>query len=101
VSTQVSDRPDRHRYEILLDGRLAGFAAYRAVSPELLAFTHTEIEPEFEHRGLGTTLVADALDDAKRRGLKVLPECPFVRSYLADHPNVHIVPEDERPRFGL
>jgi predicted GNAT family acetyltransferase len=101
VSIQVSERPERHRYEILLDGDLAGFAAYRVVGADLFAFTHTEIDPTVERRGLGTALVAEAMTDVQRRGIRVLPECPFVRSYLAEHPEIAVVPDDERARFGL
>jgi predicted GNAT family acetyltransferase len=41
------------------------------------------------------------MTDVQRRGIRVLPECPFVRSYLAEHPEIAVVPDDERARFGL
>jgi predicted GNAT family acetyltransferase len=31
--------------------------------------------------------VAGALEDVRRRGLEVVPLCPFVRSYLERHPD--------------
>ena len=51
-----------------------------------LIFFHTEIDPAYEGHGLGAKLVAAALDDVRRRGLKIVPLCPFVRSYLERHP---------------
>jgi uncharacterized protein len=47
---------------------------------------HTEIEPEWEGRGFGSTLAAGALDDVRVRGLKVRPLCPFVVAYIRRHP---------------
>jgi len=98
----VLDVPERSRFEIHVDGRLAGFAQYRS-KPGLLVFTHTEIDDAFEGRGLGSTLVRAALDTARRRGVAVRPDCPFVRASIARHPDEYLdlVPEDLRPRLGL
>jgi hypothetical protein len=40
----------------------------------------------FEGRGIGGRLVAWALEDLRRRGLRIAVECPFVASYLRRHP---------------
>jgi predicted GNAT family acetyltransferase len=99
----VLDVPDRSRFEIHVDGRSAGFAAYRMKDPRLMVFTHTEIDDAFEGRGLGSTLVRGALDTARRRGLAVRPDCPFVRAYVARHPDdyLDLVPVELRPSLGL
>jgi uncharacterized protein len=98
----VLDVPDQSRFEIHVDGRLAGFAQYR-VKPGLVVFTHTEVDDAFEGRGLGSVLVRSALDTMRQRGLSVRPDCPFVRAYVARHPGEYLdlVPEDLRPRLGL
>jgi predicted GNAT family acetyltransferase len=49
-------------------------------------FTHTEVDPAFEGHGIGSALAAGALDDARRRGLVVVPSCPFIRAYITRHP---------------
>lgn len=47
-------------------------------------------------------LVSAALVEARRRGDRILPFCPFVRSYLQRHPEyVDLVPEEHRSAFGL
>jgi predicted GNAT family acetyltransferase len=99
----VFDVPERSRFEIHADGRLAGFAEYRVKDPGLIVFTHTEIDDAFEGRGLGSTLVRAALDAARTRGRAVRPDCPFVRGYIARHPDAYLdlVPEELRPRLGL
>jgi uncharacterized protein len=99
----VLDVPEWSRFEIHVDGRLAGFAQYRMKDAGLIVFTHTEIDDAFEGRGLGSTLVRAALDTARSRGLAVRPDCPFVRAYVARHPDdyLDLVPVELRPRLGL
>lgn len=97
----VADAPAAERYEIRSDDELAGFAAYQ-LRPGLIAFTHTEIEGRFEGQGLGSRLVSFALDDARARGLDVLPFCPFVDAYVKRHREyADLVPEALRPHFDL
>jgi len=80
----VADKSLSSRYEITVDGELAGFLTYR-LSPELITFVHTEIDPEREGEGLGGDLVQYALDDARERGLGVRPVCPFVAAFINRH----------------
>ncbi|MFE3461745.1 GNAT family N-acetyltransferase [Nocardiopsis aegyptia] len=84
ANDDVVDARDRRRYEITADGKMAGFAEY-ILTDELVTFTHTEIDPAFEGRGLGGALVRAALDDVRSRGLKVLPLCPFVKGWIQRH----------------
>jgi predicted GNAT family acetyltransferase len=53
----------------------------------VVVLVHTEVEPAFEGQGLGARLVAGALEDLRARGLKLVPQCPFVRAYLRRHPD--------------
>jgi predicted GNAT family acetyltransferase len=97
----VADNAKQQRYEVRADGELAGFLQYRA-KPGLIALIHTEVDDRFEGRGLGGKLAAFALDDARERGLAVLPFCPFVNSYIQRHREyVDLVPADRRAAFDL
>ena len=83
----VTDNPAQQRYEAHLDGRLAGFAEY-LVTDELIAFTHTEVFPAFEGRGVGSALARAGLDAVRADGTrKVLPQCPFIASWIGKHPD--------------
>ena len=98
----VHDAAESSRFEIRVDGRLAGFAQYRLNDPGLIVFTHTEIDDAFEGRGLGSILIRAALDTARSRGLAVRPDCPFVRGYIGRHSEyLDLVPVDLRARLGL
>ena len=81
---EVTDHPDRKRYQVAADGVVAGYAAYE-MSSGTIVFTHTVVEPQFEGRGLGSAVARYALDDARRRGLTVVPRCPFIRRFIDRH----------------
>ena len=100
-AAEVVDDPAAHRFEVLVDGRLAGYAEY-ARRRTAVSFTHTVIAPEFEGRGLGSVLARRALDAVREEGLAVLPFCPFVRGWIARHEDyLDLVPADQRERFSL
>ena len=82
----VVNDTERHRYEIQADGRLAGVAEYRVRRDGTVVFTHTEIQPDFDGRGLGGELARAALDDVRQRGAGVVAQCPFIAGYIDRHP---------------
>lgn len=97
----ISDHPERSRFEITLDGQLAGFADYHRVGDNV-DFTHTEVDDRFEGRGIGSALIRHALDAAREQAMGVLPHCPFVRSYIERHGDyLALVPPSRRAAFGL
>jgi predicted GNAT family acetyltransferase len=84
---QVKDAPAASRYEVVVDGVVAGFTEYRLdEAGGILTFVHTETDPARAGQGLGSTLAAGALDDVRRRGLRVIAECEFIAGYLERHP---------------
>lgn len=101
MATAVSDNLKMERYDVHEDGMHAGFAQYRKRGA-LVAFIHTEVDPAFEGKGIGTALIMGALDDARAHDLAVLPFCPFVRAYIERHPEyLDLVPEPQRGDFDL
>jgi len=86
----VTDAIERERYEAHLDGELAGVLEYK-VAPGRIALIHTEVLPVHEGRGVGSALVRFALDDARRRELRVIASCPYVKDYLRRHPEANDV----------
>ena len=87
---EVVDVPESSQYELRLGDRRIGVAAYhRRQNSNRIAFVHTEVDPACEGRGFGGKLVAAALEDVRRKGLEVVPLCPFIAHYMATHPEVH------------
>jgi uncharacterized protein len=75
---------EQHRYEARVDGELAGFARFRS-QPGRAIFWHTEVDPAFEGKGVGSVLAKHALDDIRARGERVVAECPFIAAYIKRH----------------
>jgi predicted GNAT family acetyltransferase len=93
-AVSVRDNPAEHRYELLVDGSVQGRIYYRD-EPGVITLVHTEVARELEGQGLGGRLVTGALDDIRARGLRLVPVCPFVVSYLGRHPEyADLVPLD-------
>jgi len=82
---RVVDNPADERYELWVGDEPAGQIVYR-LREDAVALIHTEVADAFEGHGLGGKLVAGALADIRGRGLRLIPICPFVRSYLERHP---------------
>jgi uncharacterized protein len=86
---EVRDNPEELRYELVDDDQVVGELLYRRY-PDRILLVHTDIPPALEGQGLGSRLVAGALDDARAKGLRIVPVCPFVRSYLRRHPEQQV-----------
>jgi uncharacterized protein len=101
MELEVTDNPEQDQYEIRADGELAGFVQYH-LRNGVIALVHTETDDRFRGQGLAGRLVQSTLDAARERHLSVLPYCPYVRRWIADHPAyADLVPEARRNDFGL
>jgi predicted GNAT family acetyltransferase len=82
---QVLRDDARNRYELLVDGRVDGVADF-TIAGSTIVLPHTVIDPDRRGQGLGAVLVKGVLDDARSRGLDVVPTCWYVREYIEQHP---------------
>ncbi|HET7312715.1 MAG TPA: GNAT family N-acetyltransferase [Mycobacteriales bacterium] len=98
----VRNEEQQHRFEIVVDGKVAGFAEYHDRGNRR-TFVHTVIDDAYEGQGLGSQLARSALDDARADGRDVVPVCEFVRGYIARHRDEYLdlVPEADREKFDL
>jgi uncharacterized protein len=80
----VRDNPALHRYELEVEGHTA-IAEYQLTS-DTITFVHTDVPKELSGRGIGSALAQGALEAVRRRGLRVVAECPFVAGYIGKHP---------------
>lgn len=104
MSATVVNNPGASRYEITVDGELAGFADYeiRPDTPQIVAFVHTETDAKFAGQGLAKVLATEALDDVRSKGQSVLPFCPYIAGFIKKNPAyTDLVPEAKREQFGL
>lgn len=85
AAATVRRNPERHRFELVVDGQPAGELAYRE-REGVLELVHTEVHDAFQGRGLAAQLARAALDDARAAGQRVMPSCAYVASYIERHP---------------
>ena len=90
------DSPDHHRYELRSGDEVIGLIAYR-LADGVITLVHTEVDPAHEGQGHAATLARGALDDARSRGLRVVPSCPYVASYVEKHPEYADLIVSEHP----
>lgn len=83
----VVNNPEKKRFEIKIDGKLAMVEYIHAGSN--IVFTHTEVPVEFEGMGIGAKMAKVALDFSRENNLKVQPLCPFIKSYIMRHEEYH------------
>ena len=81
----VRDNKAEHEFELVVDGHRA-VAAYQ-LEGDTIVFTHTIVPKAIEGRGGASRLIRGALDQVRDRGLKVVPQCPFVAAYIKRHPD--------------
>ena len=80
----ITNNEALHRYEAALEGQLAAYAEYNLLTDAIM-FTHTEVLPEHEGKGVGSGIARHVLDEARARGLHVIPVCQFIAGYIRKH----------------
>jgi len=85
-NAKVRHDEEQQRYLLDIDGKTLGVAAYRE-DGDRLVFSHTEVDPSLEGQGMGSVLIRQSLDDARRRGKRIVPVCGFFAAYVKKHPD--------------
>ncbi|MGE0601830.1 MAG: GNAT family N-acetyltransferase [Dehalococcoidia bacterium] len=80
----VTDNTTKSRFEVTVDNH-GGTLDYSR-SDDHIVLIYMEVDKELEGKGIGGRLTRFALDDSRSKGLKVVPRCPFVASYIKRHP---------------
>ena len=78
---QITNNTAESRFEITVDGKLAGFTDYQDKC-NVRNFNHTEVFEEFRGRGLSKPLIKFSLDHARENDLQILPTCPAYEKFL-------------------
>lgn len=83
---EVTKNVGEGRFEVHVDGELAGRLDYQVGDLGVIDLTHTEVEEKFGGQGLAGQLVRYALDDIRSQGYRVEPTCEYVQGWLGKHP---------------
>ncbi|TVQ21303.1 MAG: N-acetyltransferase [Spirochaetaceae bacterium] len=82
---QVIHDPERHRFLVHELGHEA-YLSYYELPDKVLDLAETQTPNEIRGRGIATAMIRFALDYARQHGYRVVPGCPFVRTYIDRHP---------------
>lgn len=83
---KFNNNTEKRRYELDLEDGLYAIADYREKPDGTIVFTHTEVPYQHENQGIGQQLVKKSLDEVREQGIKIVPQCGFVASYIRRHP---------------
>jgi predicted GNAT family acetyltransferase len=83
-SCTLNDNKDRKQFEMIVEGHTARIE-YMIMANKIF-LTHTEVPAALEGKGIGSVIVKLTLEEVEKRGLKLIPLCPFVGKYITRHP---------------
>lgn len=84
MATELTHDETAHRFELRIDGELAGYSEYRE-RDGVRDFDHTVTLPEFRGRGVAGQVTTFALDDTRDAGATVVASCSYVDHFIATH----------------
>lgn len=82
---RVQDVPERQRYEAVAGESLLGVVTYER-QEGVIVLTHTRVAPVAKGRGIEAALARTVLDAIRAEGLRVLPQCHFMATWVERHP---------------
>ncbi|MFR9750429.1 GNAT family N-acetyltransferase [Nocardia sp. 004] len=101
MSTEIRNNTALERFEIYVDGVIAGYAEYQDTMSER-AFVRTQISPPYEGQGYARMLVESALNRTRADKLGALPMCRTVNHFIETRPEyLAMVPHWARDRMNL
>ena len=85
-NVEVVHIPENSRYEIHVDGKVAGYTEAKERDDGIVLFSHTVVDDAYEGQGLASRLVTGALDDVRAQGRRIEVTCEYVLSFLVKRP---------------
>jgi predicted GNAT family acetyltransferase len=84
--SEVVENPERHRFELAIDGGDQIAAYYRIDGNGNLVLTHTEVPSEFSGHGIGSRLARGVFDMIRASERKAVLKCPFMATFYSRYP---------------
>lgn len=87
------DNDKRKQYEFHIDGVIAKITYLKSKSGDIY-LTHTHVPRSHEGKGIAAQLTRLVLEDIENKGLRLVPLCGFVSTFIKRHPEwEHLVME--------
>lgn len=75
------------RYYVRLPDGSEAELTYRQLDPVTIIAEHTGVPPRHRTKGIALKLVQTVVADARREGLKIVPQCSYVEAQFHRHPD--------------
>ncbi|MEQ6166189.1 MULTISPECIES: GNAT family N-acetyltransferase [unclassified Ekhidna] len=84
ASLKTENNTEEQRFMLQLHDSVA-FIDYKIGKSGAVYLIHTEVPDEMEGQGVGHKLVRESLEIIEKDDLKIIPLCPFVKSFIQNH----------------
>ena len=84
-TVEREDGPAKGRYRLVVDG-IEAEMTYSRAGEKLIIIDHTEVPEALRGRSVGVRMVRQAVEDARRDGVRIIPLCPFAKAQIDRHP---------------
>lgn len=82
MTLHVREVPEGSRYELVEAEDVVVSTVWVERRGDVMVLTHTATEPQYRGRGNAGRLVDAVVEDADRKGLRLVARCPFARAHL-------------------
>ena len=88
ITITHSESKSRGRYEARVEGREgSGELTYSRVSPTKIIADHTGVDDSLRGTGIARALVDRLVADARRDGIRIVPQCSYVVAQFRRNPD--------------
>lgn len=85
--TITEERSDsKGRYVARAPGKPDAEMTFSIASAHMIIIDHTGVPDAWRGQGVGKALVRRAVEDARERGVQIIPLCPFAKALIAKTP---------------
>lgn len=88
LDIQLDDSGSKGRYSVKIDGNdEEAELTFSRASETLVIVDHTGVPDSLRGRGLGKALAERVVADARAKGFKIVPLCPFFKAIAERNPD--------------
>lgn len=80
IHIQHEEEAGKGRWIALSFGDEAGEMTYSVAGDDKIIIDHTAVNPNYQGKGIGASLLEAAVAHVKAYNLKIIPLCPYVKS---------------------
>lgn len=82
MDIERKDQGNSGYFKALLDGREAGMMTYTRSGDDEITIDHTEVNSEFQGKGVGKAMVEKSAEYAREENLKIKPQCSYAKKVM-------------------